>query len=283
MSAMDTVAGLEWSQNGCSTLSGPLKAAADALDAIFVGWAAGLNAREYQFPNFIAARDLAPIGYLESFPHLANFAVTIARDDEVLRDVASHYGRAAALPVESGKWEPAQQLLTPAACYHFYHRLADTELTENLYLTTKCLCHRRESNYLPLRRQSCFLMREIVCIGESDAVQSCLQACRERIEELIERLGLNATWEEATDPFFNPREDPKALAQLVEPVKKELVFGDGLALASVNRHRTFFGDCYNIRLRGESVSSACAAFGIERWLYALTQTYGPDPAAWPLP
>ena len=159
--------------------------------------------------------------------------------------------------------------------------MAGTELGEDQFLTTNCLCHRRESSYQPLQRQWCFQMREIVCIGGPDTVQLCIEDCERRIDSLTEKLGLEVSWEEAMDSFYNPGEDPKALAQLLEPIKKELIFGDGLAVASINRHRTFFGDCYNIRMHGDSVNSACVAFGIERWLFALIQTHGPDPAAWP--
>lgn len=281
MNSLSKVAGLEWSADGYSTLSGVLKDAADALDAIFLGWATELGARDHAFPTFIAARDLAPIGYLESFPHLATFAVTIDRADAELEAVAARHGKAGELALEAGKWEPARQLLTPAACYHFYHRLAGTELAEDKFLTTNCLCHRRENSYQPLQRQWCFQMREIVCIGAPDTVQSCIENCRRRIDALTEKLRLVVSWEEATDPFFNPGEDPKALTQLLEPIKRELIFGDGLAIASINRHRTFFGDCYNIRMHGDCVSSACVAFGVERWLFALIRRHGPDPAAWP--
>ena len=84
----------------------------------------------------------------------------------------------------------------------------------------------------------------------------------------------------ASDPFFDPRHDPKALAQLVEPVKSELVFGDALAIGSINRHRSFFGECYDIRLDDRPAVSACVAFGLERWLLAIIRTHGENPEDW---
>jgi hypothetical protein len=41
---------------------------------------------------------------------------------------------------------------------------------------------------------------------------------------------------------------------------------DGLALASVNRHGSFFGERFNITNRsGEPVHTACLAAGLDRW------------------
>lgn len=78
-----------------------------------------------------------------------------------------------------------------------------------------------------------------------------------------------------------PTADPKALAQILEPVKQELCTRDGLAIASLNKHRSFFGECYEINFGDEAAHSACVAFGIERWLHALFQAHGSDPATWP--
>ena len=40
-----------------------------------------------------------------------------------------------------------------------------------------------------------------------------------------------------------------------------------LALASVNRHRTFFGQRFRLRdARGEALHTACVAVGLDRWL-----------------
>ena len=123
-------------------------------------------------------------------------------------------------------------------------------------------------------------MRELVCIGEPDAVESFITDCRRRIERLLARLNLSAHWQTATDPFFDPNRDPKALAQQVEPVKRELTLADGLAIASINRHRAFFGECYGIQRLGKPAHSACVAFGLERWLYALVRKAGTDSSRW---
>jgi len=229
----------------------------------------------------ISARSLVPIAYLKSFPHLATFVTSCARREESLKSLADECAVAEQIPVCHDRMEPAEQLLTPAACYHFYPRFAGRRLASPLFVTTHCQCHRREDNYLPLQRQWCFEMREIVCIGDSTTIERFTEDCRERIETLVDRLCLDAVWQTATDPFFDPLTDPKALAQLLEPTKKELCTRDRLAIVSINKHRSFFGECYDIRLDDKAAHSACIAFGIERWLYAMIQVHGGDAATWP--
>jgi hypothetical protein len=276
-----TIPDLQWSEDGYAALSGALLEKAMELDAVFRDWAGDLGATEYRFPAMIPVRSLAPIAYLRSFPHLATFATSGRRSDEALTSIAEECGTAERIPASEEFLDPVEQILTPAACYHFYPRLAGSRLTSPLVVTTKCQCHRREQEYLPLQRQWCFEMRELVCIGDPDAIEEFTEDCRGRIEALVAALRIDAAWQTATDPFFDPAADPKALAQLVEPVKKELCTGDGLAIASVNLHRRFFGECYDIRHGNGAANSACVAFGIERWLYALMEVHGPDVAAWP--
>jgi hypothetical protein len=277
----DVINGLQWSDAGYVALSGAILDKAVELDSVIRSWADDLGATEYRFPSMIPAKDLAPIAYLKSFPHLATFVTSGQRREEALMSIAEDCGTAERIPVSDDLLEPVEQLLTPATCYHFYPRFAGSRFTSPMFVTAKCYCHRREHEYLPLQRQWCFEMREIVCMGDCAAIQQFTESCRGRIETFVKSLGLDADWQTATDPFFDPGSDPKALAQILEPVKKELCTRDGLAIASINNHRSFFGECYDIRYGGGAAHSACVAFGIERWLHALMQAHGSDAAAWP--
>mgnify|MGYP001187788340 FL=1 len=269
---------LHWSGDGYAAISGDLLEWLQKLDRCFLAWAKTLGAKEHRFPSLIALESLAPIAYLKSFPHLATFASCGVRDDSALRAIAANTGDL------SNDWLDApRHLLTPAACYHFYHRLAGSEIDGPLFLTTKCQCHRREEYYLPLQRQWCFEMRELVCIGDAGAIDRFTHHCAERISTLLRQLRIDATWQTATDPFFDPAADPKALAQLLEPTKQELCLSGGLAIASSNKHRRFFGECYDIRLGGKPAESACVAFGLERWLFAMFEAHGADVSEWPQP
>ena len=55
-----------------------------------------------------------------------------------------------------------------------------------------------------------------------------------------------------------------------------------IAAASFNLHDTFFGQAFDIRLRdGAAATTACLAFGLERWLLAFLVRHGPYAAGWP--
>ncbi len=101
-------------------------------------------------------------------------------------------------------------------------------------------------------------------------------------------LGLDATVAPATDPFFAPTARAKQLVQRLKELKHELLLpiGDGpartTAAASFNLHDTFFGEAFDIRLPdGRPATTACVAFGLERWTLAFLATHGPDAAYWP--
>ena len=273
--------GLQWSADGYAAISGALLEWASELDAVLRGWAAECDGIEYRFPSMISVKSLAPIAYLKSFPHLATFVTSGDRCEESLQSIAKNFGTAEQIALSENHMEPVSQLLTPAACYHFYPRFAGERFVEPVFLTTKCQCHRREEEYLPLQRQWCFEMREIVCIGDAATIETFTDDYTGRTNALVTSLDLETDWCTATDPFFDPNADSKALAQILEPAKQELCTNDGLAIASVNKHRSFFGECYDIQVGGVAAHSACVAFGIERWLFAMLQAHGNDAANWP--
>lgn len=277
------LAGLHWSEDGCAALSGDLLHWAQKLDAHIACWADDYGATDYRFPALIPAKSLAPIAYLRSFPHLATFVTSGDRREASLQALAEDCATADRIALGEDRFEPVDQLLTPAACYHFYPRLTGSRFRQPIFLSTRCQCFRREEYYLPLQRQWSFEMREIVCIGDAEAVEIFTGDCVDRIETLLKVLDMEGSWQIATDPFFDPQADPKALAQILEPTKKELCTPDGLAIGSVNHHRSFFGESYDIKIGDEAAHSACVAFGIERWLYAMAQQHGTDASAWPVP
>ena len=124
-------------------------------------------------------------------------------------------------------------------------------------------------------------MREIVCLGTPLEIGDFLARMRGRIDGAWRTLGLNVAWQDATDAFFDPAQNPKALYQKVDPVKQDFVFEDRLAIASTNQHRSYFGEVFGIKRDGAPVHSACVAFGVERWLSAWVHSFGVDPKQWP--
>jgi hypothetical protein len=174
-------------------------------------------------------------------------------------------------------------VLTPAACYHIYPHFAGETLAAPRYVTTRATCFRHETEYKPLRRQWAFTMREIVCLGTAREVEAFLARYRERVQRLVDQWALPITWVAATDPFFDPARNPVHLAQRLDSVKHEMTFESELAIGSINLHRNYFGETFAITRDGQPVYSGCVAFGLERWIYALLQQFGPDSRAWPVP
>jgi hypothetical protein len=180
-----------------------------------------------------------------------------------------------------GRTAPVTDLLTPAACYHLYAAHAGETLAAPLYLGTQNTCFRAESSYLPLRRQWSFTMREVVCLGTPAEVAGFVATARDVLDRFAELVDLPLDWLPATDRFFRPRQSPGYLSQRLHATKHEATYAGSLAVGSVNQHGDHFGGLFGITRAGAPAASACLAFGIERWLFALVDRHGPDPAYWP--
>jgi hypothetical protein len=269
--------------DGLATLGPDALALRTALDRIFTGWGLAAGAAPMAYPALMRVEDLARLDYWTNFPHLALVATGV--DSAQVKAVSARGG---ALSRFAGPdLEPAQYALPSAACYNVYLDLSGAHLDEVYRVTTVATCFRRESHYDSLRRLLGFTMREIVCVGPREPVLEHIAAFKARTAEFAARLDLPLTPTAASDPFFDPDASRSLMAKLF-PVKEEFVYpgggatgvGDGsggLAIASVNFHRNFFGERCEIRTAdGEPAFSSCAAFGLERWLAALADRFGPN-------
>jgi seryl-tRNA synthetase len=275
-----------WYPNGQTGFSGRLLALYRRIDALFSAWAAESGAREYAFPTFIPAAELAKLDYFRSFPHLVTFPAVLDPDPDNIQ----RFSRSPMRPAASGDGAlrltdlaPVRDVLTPAACYHVYIAFQGQALDEARLVTTRATCFRREERYTPLERQWSFSMREIVCLGSNAEVRQFLASSQEKVDAFFRSIDLPVAWKEATDPFFDPARNPKYLMQRIEPVKTEMVFEDRLAIGSINFHQDTFGRAFRIRRGGGDAFSGCVAFGVERWIAALLARFGPDERNWPAP
>lgn len=276
----DNLADYRWFPNGQSAFSGNLLKLYHQLDQFFISLAKECSAQEHLFPTFISARELERLEYFRSFPHLVTFPVFLNPEEKNLKSFAEAEPISAAGEVQLTTPGPIRDVLTPAACYHFYIQFQGQNLEKPKYLTTRGNCFRRESHYRPLERQWNFSMREIVCIGTADEVKVFLDNYRQKLEHLFTKIKLPINWDEATDPFFNPLQNPKYLAQKLAPVKTEMVFNNSFAIGSVNFHRNYFGETFQIERDGQEAFSGCVAFGIERWIFAFLTEFGTDETNW---
>lgn len=260
-------------REGLVTLGGEGVTLRSAIDDRFVAWATACGAELMAFPPLVAVQDLALLDYFQNFPHLALLASGL--NEDAVGNIAVVDDK----PIDACHLDHAGYALPSAACYSGYLHWRGSVLTDTSYFATVANCFRRENRYDALRRLHGFTMREIVCIGSRDAVIEHLSTFKSRILAYAESLGLPLHVEAACDPFFEPS-GSRALLQQLFPVKEEFVFGDDLAIASVNFHRNFFGERCDIRLAdGSYAFTGCVAFGLERWMSALLTQFGDDPRA----
>lgn len=238
------------------------------LDDTFESWGLGAGARSMTMPPLLPTADLARLDYYDNFPHQAVLAAPL---DLAGRATSPYCAETGCFPCDA--LQPAALGLPSASCYGVYLNHEGQTLTEDTLVTVVGWCFRKEERYEGLRRQLGFRMREIVAIGGQEHADNQLRRFTDRITAFAEALDLPLRKEAACDPFFD-KGGSKALLQRLSPVKYEFLYGD-LAIASVNTHRNFFGDRCSIALAdGSPAFTSCVAFGLERWLSALTSRYG---------
>ncbi|MFF9194932.1 hypothetical protein ACF09L_06980 [Streptomyces sp. NPDC014779] len=244
------------------------------LDDTFEGWGVAAGARPMTMPPLLPAADLARLDYYDNFPHQAVVAAPLDLERRATEPFSADTG---CFPTAA--LEPAALGLPSASCYAVYLTHQGTQVADDTLVTICSWCFRKETHYEGMRRQLGFRMREIVAIGGREHAEGHLAAFTDRIHAFAAALDLPLRKEAACDPFFD-KGGSKALLQRLTPVKHEFLYED-LAIASVNTHRNFFGDRCDITLEssGGPAFTSCVAFGLERWLSALTRRHGSWAAA----
>lgn len=261
-------------------ISGAQAELLDAVDGLVCGWARDIGADKHVYPPLLPVEKLQRADHFSSFPHQVLMAVAADVDQDNLRAFSAEPLNADG-SLKLPKLAPTHHCLTPGACFPIYFNLEGQVLDGPRFITVRSNCFRRESYEQPLARQMAFNMREIVCIGTQQDVEEFLADFRERVKGLFAKLGLPVELKQATDPFFNPTKSRKFVMQKVMPLKHEMVFDGHLAIGSINNHRSGFGDIFDIRVGDQVAHSGCVAFGLERWVYAVNQRFGSNPADWP--
>ncbi len=236
---------------------------------------------EWRVPPALAFHTLARSDYFASFPQWLTLVSHLSDDENVLRQVAERHepNRDAVTPPKAA--------LNPAVCYHVYSAFAGQVIDGPRVITAQSTCWRHEgARHVALERQWAFTMREIVFVGKADDAQRFLERASSRVVALARALGLDPAVAMATDPFFAPTARGKQLLQQIEERKREMLLplggGARVAASSFNLHGGFFGQVFDIRLpSGIPATTACVAFGLERWLLAFLVRHGVDAATWP--
>jgi seryl-tRNA synthetase len=256
----------------------------EAVDDLITRHAVTDGAERLRFPPVLPRRNLEDTGYLNSFPHLG---ATVFGFEGSERDALDLAETAAA----HGDWSRFQAqtdlVLTTAACYPVYPAIAKRGPLPAGGVTIDAggsYVFRNEPSGDPARLQM-FHQREMVRIGEPDAVADWREAWRDRAITLLRSIGLDAEFDVASDPFFGRSGRMLAVSQREQALKFEVlvpIASPGpTAVASFNYHQEHFAEVHGLETADGGVAhTACLGFGLERVTLALLHKHGLDPAAW---
>lgn len=237
------------------------------------------------FPPILPRHELEAVDYLKSFPHLGGSIFGFEGGDAEATEQQQRASR-------HEDWSEFQTMtdlvLTPAACYPVYPAIAARGPLARGGVTVDAggaYVFRHEPSGDPARMQM-FRQREVVRIGEPQAVEGWWGRWRERAVELLDGVGLEVELDVANDPFFGRSGRILAASQREQALKFEVscvITGtEPTALASFNYHRDHFASVFGIELEDGGVAhTACLGFGLERIALALLRTHGLELARWP--
>jgi len=238
-----------------------------------------------RFPPLLPRKQLEASGFLKSFPHLAGSVFAFEGGD----------AEAAALQERAGRhedWSEFQAqtdvVLTPAACYPVYPAMAARGPLPAAGRTVDAgaaYTFRAEPSGDPARLQA-FHQRELVRLDEPGSIAGWVEGWRDHGLELLGRLGLDATADVASDPFFGRGGRMLASSQREQRLKFEILVEiagpEPTAVASFNNHQDHFAAAFGLeREGGGAVHTGCLGFGHERIVLALLRTHGFDLDGWP--
>jgi len=254
------------------------------LDAL-IGSHREPEAEVLHFPPVMSRHQLEKSGYLQSFPNLLGCVCALHGTEPEIRSAADRY-------LLGGEWtaslSPADLVLTPAACYPLYPMAAERGPLprEGWQFDVSADCFRHEPS-LDLDRLQSFRMREYVRIGTPEQVAQFRERWVVRAKGIADDLGLPHQVAPASDPFFGRTGRMKAVSQVQQSLKFELLIPiisaqQPTACMSFNYHREHFGNVWKIcTAAGEAAHTGCVAFGMDRLAVALFCQHGLQTESWP--
>jgi seryl-tRNA synthetase len=242
------------------------------------------NTEVMRFPPVMNRGQLEKSGYLKSFPNLLGCVCALHGTEREIHSAVSRYEA-------GGDWttslSPADLVLSPAACYPVYPIAAARGPLPSggLRFDVAADCFRREPSRHLDRLQS-FRMREYVCIGCPEDVSDFRERWIVRAQAIARDLGLTFRIDYASDPFFGRVGQMKAVSQVQQSLKFELLVPlrseEPTACVSFNYHRDHFGTTWDIKdADGTPAHTGCVAFGMDRLAVAMFHTHGTDLTKWP--
>ncbi len=243
------------------------------------------GAEVFRFPPVMSRGQLERSGYLKSFPNLLGCVCALHGTESEINQAVGRFEK-------GGDWttslSPADLVLSPAACYPIYPIAAARGPVPagGLLFDVAADCFRHEPSR-DLDRLQSFRMREFVRIGKPQDIVEFRERWMGRAEDLARSLGLPHRIEQASDPFFGRVGQMKAVAQVQQALKFELLIPvrseeSPTACMSFNNHRDHFGLTWSLADPvGEVAHTGCVAFGMDRLAVALFATHGIQLDRWP--
>lgn len=240
-----------------------------------------------RFPPLIPKSTLEKAGYLHSFPHLCGSVFSFSGGEAEAVSLTEKADR-------GDNWgqhlSMTDVVLVPAACYPAYPAIARRGPLPASGVTLDLggsYVFRNEPSGDPARLQM-FHQHEMVRIGEMEDVLDWRETWMRRARSIFEEVGLDASLETASDPFFGRGGKLLAKAQREQLLKFEVTVpiasSNRTAVSSFNFHQQHFGSAFGIQMHhGGIASTACLGFGLERITLALFKAHGMDTGDWPAP
>ncbi|MDC0993996.1 hypothetical protein OAR16_00120 [bacterium] len=172
-----------WQSNdGLVTLSPKANKLKLKLDQIFLQVADEFVAKSMRFPPLLKVVDVDHLDYFKNFPQLplAVSSTQAKRMSECRRQTNGQSWET----LQAELLAEATHILPPAACYAVYINYRDKNIGQLEVVTTVAECFRSETHYVGLERLKAFTMREIVFIGEIEAVTNSLSLARHKCRVL---------------------------------------------------------------------------------------------------
>jgi len=243
------------------------------------------GAEVLRFPPVMSRNQLETSGYLKSFPNLLGCVCALHGTEADINQAVGRFEK-------GGDWttslSAADLVLSPAACYPVYPLAARRGPIPagGLLFDVAADCFRHEPSK-DLDRLQSFRMREFVRIGKPEDIVDFRQRWITRGRDLAEKLGLPHKVEQASDPFFGRIGQMKAVSQVQQALKFELLIPvrsveQPTACMSFNYHRDQFGTTWKmVDEAGATAHSGCVAFGMDRLAVAMFATHGLGLSSWP--
>ena len=278
--------------NGIVAISGVCLELLDFFSKEFRRIGEELGAVEYRYPTLISIKTMQDLKYLSSRPESLNFVSRLKEDINLIDDFSL---KAKTIDsdinmIELGDHFQTDMINSSAVCFHTYRQYKGKELKltdKPVLIGAQGKCFRYESKSMKkLERLRDFSMREIICLGTEQMVLDFIQVVTEKLKEFFDNIGMNYFMASANDPFFVEEFSIQSSFQRTFGLKTEinarlLSENSSIAIGSINNHKQYLGKSFGITNDGKTISSSCAAFGLERCVYAFLSQYGLDKSKWP--